>query len=103
MFYFLRNKRKYAHLFFQAFDSFLQYKLSDQRKSISLNSDLFHIIGVLDEYCVISGFMGVSNMVNLGAAAADSDNNSGVGGGNISDEVDEIVGDTNSYASVPTA
>ena len=45
----------------------------------------------------------VLNMLNLGAAA-DSDNNFGVvGGGNICDENDEIVGDTSLSASVPTA
>ena len=75
---------------------------SDPRKFISINSDLCDIIGVLDEHCVISGFMGVSNMLNLGAAA-DSDNNFGVVGGNICDETDEIVGDTSSPASIPTA
>ena len=44
----------------------------------------------------------VLNMLNLGAAA-DSDNNFGVVGGNICDENDEIVGDTSLSASVPTA
>ena len=63
---------------------------------------MFDIIGVLDEHCVISGFMGVSNMLNLGAAA-DSDKNFGVVGGYICDEADEIAGDTSSSASVPTA
>ena len=75
---------------------------SDQRESIYIDSDLFDMIGVLDEHCVISGFMGVSNMLNLGAAA-DSDNNFDVVGGNICDEADEIVGDTSSSASVRTA
>ena len=74
----------------------------DWRKSISINSDLFDIIGVLDEHCVISGFMGVSNMLNLGGAA-DSDNDFGVVVGNICDETDEISGDTSSSASVSTA
>ena len=60
------------------------------------------MIGVLDEHCVISGFMGVSNMLNLGAAA-DSDNNFDLVGGNICDEADEIGGDTSSSASVRTA
>ena len=41
-------------------------------------------------------------MLNLGAAA-DSDNNFGVGSGNICDEADEIVGDTSSSPSVPSA
>ena len=75
---------------------------SDWTKSIFINSDLFDIIGVLDEHCVISGFMGVSNMLNLGAAA-DSDNTFGVVGGNTCDEVHEVVGYTSSSASVPTA
>ena len=75
---------------------------SDRRKSIFINSDLFDIIGVLDEHCVISGFMGVSNMLNLGGAA-DSDNDFGVVVGNICDETDEISGDTSSSASVSTA
>ena len=44
----------------------------------------------------------VLNMLNLGAAA-DSDNNFGVVGGNICDENDETVGDTSLSASVPTA
>ena len=81
---------------------FLYVIFSDRRKSISINSDLFDITGVLDEHCFISGFMGVSNMLNLVAAAA-SDNNFGVVGGNICDEADEIVGDTSSSASVSTA
>ena len=81
---------------------FLYVIFSDRRKSISINSDLFDITGVLDEHCVISDFMGVSNMLNLVAAAA-SDNNFGVVGGNICDEADEIVGDTSSSASVSTA
>ena len=81
---------------------FLYVIFSDRRKSISINSDLFDITGVLDEHCVISGFMGVSNMLNLVAAAA-SDNNFGVVGGNICDEADEIGGDTSSSASVSTA
>ena len=75
---------------------------SDRRKSISINSDLFDIIGVNDGDCVISGFMGVSNMLNL-CVDADSDNNFGVGGGNDCDRPDQIVGDTSSTASVPTA
>ena len=50
---------------------------SDWRKSISINSDLFDIIGLLDEHYVMYGFMGISNMLNLGAAA-DSDNNFGL-------------------------
>ena len=48
---------------------------------------MFDIIGVLDEHCVESGFIEVSNMLNLGPAA-DSDNNFGVGGGNICDEAE---------------
>ena len=48
---------------------------------------MFDITGVLDEHCVISGFMGVSNMLNLVAASA-SDNNFGVVGGYICDEAD---------------
>ena len=72
----------------------------DGRESISINSDLSDIIGVLDEHCVISGFMGVSNMLNLGAAA-DAYSNFGVDGGNICDQADEIVGDTSLSASVP--
>ena len=75
---------------------------SDQRESIYINSDLFDMIGVLGKHCVISGFMGVSNMLNLGAAA-DSDNNFDLVGGNICDEADEIGGDTSSSASVRTA
>ena len=75
---------------------------SNWRKSISINSDLFNIIGVLVERCVISGFMGVLNMLNLGAAA-DCGNSFDVGGGNICDEGDEIVGETISSASVATA
>ena len=75
---------------------------SNWRKSISINSDLFNIIGVLVERCVISGFMGVLNMLNLGAAA-DCGNNFDVGGGNICDKAAEIVIDTSSSASVPTA
>ena len=75
---------------------------SDMRKSISINSHLFDINGVLDGHCVISGFMRVSNMLNLGAAA-DSDNDFGVVVGNICDEDDEIVGDTSLSASVSTA
>ena len=71
------------------------------RKSISINSDLFDIIGLLDEHYVKSGFMGVSNTVNLGAAT-DSENNFGVVAGNISDEADEIAHGTSSSASVPT-
>ena len=74
---------------------------SEWRKSISINSDLFDIIGLLDEHYVKSGFMGVSNTVNLGAAT-DSDNNSGVVAGYISDEADEIAHGTSSSASVPT-
>ena len=58
------------------------------------------IIGVLEEHCVISGFMGVSNMLNLGAAA-DSYSKFGIDGGNICDQADEIVGDTSFSASVP--
>ena len=58
------------------------------------------IIGVLGEHCVISGFMGVSNMLNLGAAA-DAYSNFGVDGCNIWDQADEIVGDTTLSASVP--
>ena len=58
------------------------------------------IIGVLGEHCVISGFIGVSNMLNLGAAA-DAYSNFGVDGGNICDQADETVGDTSSSASVP--
>ena len=54
---------------------------------------MFDIIGVLDKHCVISACKGVSNMLNLGAAAG-SDNNFGVGSGNICDEADEVVGDT---------
>ena len=46
--------------------------------------------------------MGVLNMLNLGAAA-DCGNNFDVGGGNICDEGDEIVGETISSASVATA
>ena len=57
---------------------------------------------VVDEHCVISGFMEVLNMLNLGAAA-DCGNNFDVGGGNTCDEADEIVIDTSSSASVPTA
>ena len=71
-------------------------------KSISINSDLFNIIGVLNEHCVICISMGVSNMVSLGAAA-DSDKKVGFVGGNICDEVDEIFGDTSLSESVPTA
>ena len=41
-------------------------------------------------------------MLNLGAAA-DCNNNFGVGGGNICDEADEIVGDTSSSPSITTA
>ena len=41
-------------------------------------------------------------MLNLGAAA-DSDNNFGVVGGNICDEADDIFGDTSSSVSVPVA
>ena len=63
---------------------------SEWRKSISINSDLFDIIGLLDEHYVKSGFMGVSNTVNLGAAT-DSDNNSGVVAGNISDEAMKLL------------
>ena len=72
----------------------------DWKKSISINSDLSDIIGVLEEHCVISGFMGVSNMLNLGAAA-DSYSKFGIDGGNICDQADEIVGDTSFSASVP--
>ena len=46
--------------------------------------------------------MGVLNMLNLGAAA-DCGNNFDVGGGNICDKAAEIVIDTSSSASVPTA
>ena len=46
--------------------------------------------------------MEVLNMLNLGAAA-DCGNNFDVGGGNTCDEADEIVIDTSSSASVPTA
>ena len=74
---------------------------SERRKSISINSDLFDIIGLLDEHCVKSGFMGVSNTINVGAAT-DSDNNFGVVAGNISDEADEIAHGASSSASVPT-
>ena len=63
---------------------------------------MFDIIGILDEPCVISGFVRVSNMLNLGAAA-DSDNNFDVVGGNICDEADDIFGDTSSSVSVPVA
>ena len=75
---------------------------SYRRKSISINSDLFDIIAVLDEHCVISGFVKVLNMLNIGATAV-SDNNFGAGGRNICDEAYEIVGDTSSSASVLTA
>ena len=75
---------------------------SDWKISIFINSELFDIIGVVDEPCVISGFMGVSKMLNL-SAAGDSDNTFGVVGGNTCDEVHEIVGYTSSSASVPTA
>ena len=61
---------------------FCNVTFSDRRKSISINSGLSDIIGVLDEHCVISAFMGVSNMLNLGATA-DAYNNFGVGCGNI--------------------
>ena len=72
----------------------------DWSESISINSDLSDIIGVLDEHCVIYGFMGVSNMLNFGAAA-DAYSKFGVDGGNICDQADEIVGDTSLSASVP--
>ena len=75
---------------------------SDWKKSIFINSDFFDIVGLLDEHCVISGFMGASNMLNIGTTA-DSANTFGVFGGNTCDEVHEIVGYTSSSASVPTA
>ena len=75
---------------------------SYRRKSISINSDLFDITAVLDEHCVISGFVKVLNMLNIDSTAV-SDNNFGAGGRNICDEAYEIVGDTSLSASVATA